>query len=374
MNNQATLVNQLSLNERTYLTHPINNDNLLTSNDLNAAETLKAIEGLVRTIIENKDECFYSVNDCGNGTSQIYQSALFSWIVQTLSAFNWQTKNHFPIYQYNSYVDVFVKNVGRGNLLEKVKLLNVMNTQEGYYHDEQSLGLFRDMAEGIIAFVNTIRHEARSQDFKNIVYNAQQLFEKNCNGLGMFIDSLFNQYSRLLVIRVDFGYHSGNVIRSESDIISKYLEAKEDRKHFFNNVKSNNSLFEHLVGYVWKLEYGIDKGYHYHMLFFFDGSKVRQDETIAMLIGEYWENTITNGRGIYYNCNANKDQYEHLGIGLINHNDIVLRGNLKQWVATYLIKTDHYAKMLVPDNGRTFGRSEILKPNENRLGRPREYV
>lgn len=373
MNNQATLQHQLSLNDGAYLTQPLYSHNVLTPIDLNAAESLTAIETLVHAIIENKDECFYTVNNCGNGYSQVYQSALFNRIVQTLSAYKWHTQNPFPIYQYNPYVDVFVRNVGTGNLAEKVRLHNAMNKREGYYHDEQSLSLFRDMAEGIIDFINRIRFEAQSQGFKNLVYYAHRLLEKNCNGLGMFIDSLFDHYSRLLVIRVDFGYHSGNVIRSESDIISKYLEAKEDRKHFFNNVKSNNSLFEYLVGYVWKLEYGTDKGYHYHMLFLFDGSKVRQDETIAMRIGEYWKTTITNGRGIYYNCNAYKDQYEYLGIGMINYNDLALRDNLKQWVATYLIKADHYTKMLVPDNGRTFGRSEILKPCENKLGRPREH-
>jgi Inovirus Gp2 len=282
MNNQATLVNQLSLNERTYLTHPINNDNLLTSNDLNAAETLKAIEGLVRTIIENKDECFYTVNDCGNGYSQVYQSALFSWIVQTLSDYNWQTKNHFIILQFNPYVDVFVRNVGTVNLLENIKVHNALNIIDGRYENELDWVLFRRMADGITDLVNQIKFEAQSPWFKSIVGKAHRSSEKNCMGLMEYIDSLFDHYSRLLVIRVDFGYRMGNVVSSESDIISKYLEAKEDRKHFFNNVKSNTNLFEHLVGYVWKLEYGADKGYHYHMLFFFYAAKVRQDETIAM--------------------------------------------------------------------------------------------
>lgn len=54
----------------------------------------------------------------------------------------------------------------------------------------------------------------------------------------------------------------------------------------------SNKLFDNRVGYVWKLEYGIDKGFHYHMMI--------QDINIAKMIGEYWAAVITHYRGLYY--------------------------------------------------------------------------
>jgi hypothetical protein len=129
-----------------------------------------------------------------------------------------------------------------------------------------------------------------------------------------------------------------------------------------------------MVGYCWKLEYGGEKGFHYHMIFFYDGSKVQQDTNIARMIGEYWMNVITQGKGLYYNCNADKGKYERCGIGTINHYDTELIENLKL-AAQYLAKPDDYLR----DNAsnievdRTFGRGVMREKTENR-GRPRKLI
>jgi hypothetical protein len=134
------------------------------------------------------------------------------------------------------------------------------------------------------------------------------------------------------------------------------------------------------VGYAWKMEYGLDKGFHFHILFFFDGSQVHKDIIIARMIGEHWEKDITGGKGLYYNCNAFKADYEeNLGIGMINHFDTELRENLINEAAVYLIKTDLYSRVIIREregkkvkmgNARTFSRGEIKAKSHNR-GRPR---
>ena len=126
-----------------------------------------------------------------------------------------------------------------------------------------------------------------------------------------------------------------------------------------------NSLGEHMLGYAWKLEYGPDK-------VIFEGSKVREDQTLAMLIGDYWKNFITQGRGTYHNCNAFKDGYKTLGVGMINYYDLELREGLFQ-AAKYLTKQDSYARALVPGNDRTFGRKATLNPKDGNTGRPRSF-
>lgn len=56
-----------------------------------------------------------------------------------------------------------------------------------------------------------------------------------------------------------------------------------------------------------------------------DGANVRQDITLARLIGEYWSLNITAGAGIYYNCNLFKADYDKLMIGMITYSDLQMR-------------------------------------------------
>ncbi|MEQ5303108.1 hypothetical protein ABN238_02725 [Providencia rettgeri] len=65
----------------------------------------------------------------------------------------------------------------------------------------------------------------------------------------------------------------------------------------------------------------MEKGFHYHALFFFDGQKVRQDITQGKLIGELWQERITDMAGLYFNCNYQKESYHELGIGLLKRTD-----------------------------------------------------
>jgi len=196
---------------------------------------------------------------------------------------------------------------------------------------------------------------------------------QNTNSSTDYIDGLFRRYARLLVLRVDFSYRNQNRYSiTEKEIHEDYPQTKIDREHFFRNMRSN-TLFDHLLGYVWKLEYGLNKGFHYHLIFFYDGSKVQQDINRAKMIGEYWQTTITQGRGIYFNCNAKQDQYKYPGIGIVNYYDDKLRVNLIK-AATYLTKSDYYASVIVLGEGRTFGKGQIKHKTSNRRGRPRKFV
>jgi hypothetical protein len=205
--------------------------------------------------------------------------------------------------------------------------------------------------------------------------NNQQLpITKNYQSMINYIDNLFTRHGRLLVIRIDLSYRKDidTPFLNEEEIYQKYCQAKVDREHLFQNMRSN-ALFNHMVGYIWRLEYGEDKGFHNHMIFFYDGSQVQQDVTIGRMIGEYWVNVITQGsRGLYYNCNAYKEKYERCGIGMINWNNLQLIANLKNDAVPYLAKPDEYISAFMKDMGigRSFGRG-IWKEKTETRGRPR---
>ena len=89
-------------------------------------------------------------------------------------------------------------------------------------------------------------------------YNQHNLFN-----LHNRIDSLINDYSKLLVIRIDFGIQQAMGMEVHSSFM------KEAFTRLRNNMR-NQPLFNHLVSYVAKLEYTPDKSWHYHVIFFFN--------------------------------------------------------------------------------------------------------
>lgn len=222
----------------------------------------------------------------------------------------------------------------------------------------------------LLDLLENIRTDAASQKFKKEISNYERLLNQNYQSLVDYLDSLFAQHARLLVIRIDFGYSKKTRrATTEGEVLLEYSQAKADLEHLLNNRRSN-SLFQHLLGYIWKLEYGLSKGFHFHTIFLFDGSKVQQDINIAQMVGEYWNTTVTQGRGVYFNCNAKKDEYSSLGIGMINYDDHELRKNLNK-AAEYLVKSDYFVRIVSQGIGRTFGKG-ICKAKKNKQGRPRK--
>lgn len=229
-------------------------------------------------------------------------------------------------------------------------------------------------------FVSAVRQRISSGRFRREMSAHVRAVNKNYAGLLEYIDTLFARYSRLLVLRIDFSYGKGGVeiegcstVHDRLEVLNRVSEQiVRHRKELLHYLKSKRPELG-VVGYVWKLEYGKEKGHHYHMMFFLDGAKVRKDIVIAKLIGEYWNEVITQGKGVYYNCNGDKGRYKFCGVGMINYHDVERLTNLKEKAAIYLTKVDRYVSACMPGNRRTFGKGNAPKTSERSVGRPREY-
>ncbi|WP_431221656.1 YagK/YfjJ domain-containing protein [Serratia sp. L9] len=215
-------------------------------------------------------------------------------------------------------------------------------------------------------FLADFRAAVNTPQYRKALGKIQRASVKNTRSAQRYVVRLFERYSRLLVVRVDISYgeHAKQTVTAQ--------QTCADRERLFRNAKANR-LFQHLVGYIWKCEFGNKKRYHYHMFFFFDGAQVRQDVTLAGLIGEYWKQNITDGRGCYYNCNARKEQYTELGIGMVSWNDSRMQQGLLRGVR-YLTKADEWIRLALPENGRSFGKGELPSLSDTPRGRPRQSV
>lgn len=226
------------------------------------------------------------------------------------------------------------------------------------------------IGDGLIAaeYANELLEKMR-QTFKSPKFRRQARkwaarATDNYRGATQLIQNLFRKYSKLLIIRLDLGYH---VEHREHCI--PYMARKQFGK-LLNN-RRGNRLFENLVGIVWRLETGEKKGFHYHVMLIFDGSLSCHDINISDAIGKYWRDRCTEGKGTYWPCN--RYEYKSRGIGLIEHSDQEKYLNLLD-ALSYLTKVDEFFQIRMPKcvkKFRTFGRSVIRPLVEPKKGRRR---
>lgn len=196
--------------------------------------------------------------------------------------------------------------------------------------------------------------ELMSPHHQKRLRNLRRSEKRNSESIKSYVDELFSQYAKLLVVRVDFHFRYSVTIE----------EAQEEREWYLRSVKRE---YKSLVGYVWKLECGKSREYHYHIAFFFNGNQVQNDIRLGRLLGECWR------AGSYHNCNADKQKYEEwgtYGIGEVHWDDLSKRGRLLDHALNYLFKMDERLLATMFERSRSVGKMEV--PHRSRKGgRPR---
>lgn len=296
---------------------------------------LVRIEEFVSDVLSDKDPGF-RIEQRGYGKPLLRKLPLSKYYHSVIDLYN---RGYRPDFEFSPYVDLFFCCCA---VLELEK--------EGFTDPQDYSSSPKKQYELYNELLDLIRAEATKPDFKKKTRRGRENSLRNYRSASEYVDALF-QYcdKRLLVLRIDFSYQQ----EVAKDVTVE--EANEDMDHFLNNRRGNSTLFKGWVGYIRKLEWGPDKGLHFHLIIFFKGSMRYQDEYIAKIIGEYWKK-ITNGRGIYWNCNANKDKYWRLGVGMVRQDDVEKRKILLEDVLRYLIKPEQYLRAKKLGKGRAFVR------------------
>lgn len=255
-----------------------------------------------------------------------------------------------------------------------------------------------DRLEGEVmeAFRSAYRKEAEQRGIRKKLDDWDRRSETNLERLKQYVNALFDTYARIVTVRVDFYHHAAiidpaevkQVIEQVEDAAAKDTaacrscndeevvgnalarvgieEVMRDRDRLFLNMRGKPSLFQHMVGHVWRIEYARVGGYHLHCALFFDGSKVQQHEWLAQQICNYWHDVITEGHGYAHNCNRNR--YPDYVLGPTDYHDHDKRARLLKCLA-YLAKEDQlvYAKPSV--KCKLFGTGRLPQPKG--IGRKR---
>lgn len=228
-----------------------------------------------------------------------------------------------------------------------------------------------DKAKKIESFATDLRSAATALGIEKMANNQRRSVAENSKSLKEYIDSLFDSHARLLVVRVDLGFKKDK----EKPYEPREMNREYIQSHFNKFIKHLGRKFPALVGFARKLEFGVMRGYHFHLILFFNGRKVREDETLGHLVGMYWVK-VTSDNGNFWNCNASKERYINngtLGIGMVHRRDAERRMNLER-AALYLVKIDNHIRLKWPPKWRTFTKG-VPKTNESGArGRPPSFA
>lgn len=193
-----------------------------------------------------------------------------------------------------------------------------------------------------------------------------------------FVQSVFeNGCSDLLFVRVDLSIREEFQGQTHAFLIREYFQ------RLCSNRRNKPSIFQYYVGMVWCLEWTVQKSYHYHCIFIFDGHNEQNGVQLGNDIGYYWVNNITDGKGTFWLSNNFEDDFPQCGIGRINYRDHQKRYYLLTRVISYLAKPDLLVRHAIQQDAialghpewaykfRTFGTSNVFPPRASNAGRPR---
>ena len=196
--------------------------------------------------------------------------------------------------------------------------------------------------------------------------SSDRLNRANYRKACLLVDDAFSYCSRLLVVRFDIGY-SKEITLSKLNLADRVsnVNARISMEEMSESIKKFTHEFNKIyrrdrLGYLLKIEHGILKGYHAHVFIFLNGHKRQKDVMIARQLGELWANEITEGKGVYWNCNANKN-YPQCGIGMIHREQIEKQIILKEKAIHYLMKCDFPFDFAAAKGIRKFRASAIKK-------------
>ena len=215
------------------------------------------------------------------------------------------------------------------------------------------------------ALINYLRINIRSERYRSKVNARKQQSAEGYKSCFNYVEAIFkNVTTRLMAVRIDLGYHRG----ARDMIVLKTAQGHMEK--LLNN-RHKNSIFKHECGYIRKIEFTQTKGYHFHLVMFFDGAEVQVDTYKAFQIGEYWKTVITKGAGNYYNCNQSKNRYKRIGIGTVEHDDYNMRESLNYAIG-YLCKSEQCLMIKSRESGaKSIVRGSMPKVRTTKAGRPR---
>lgn len=267
-------------------------------------------------------------------------------------------------------IEDFVKNAVEGKEIDRAKSDQVfeelsrcffmlsensytMNTYLSIFYNLFQPLCFLSKYEHLNNLTRKIRVRFSQRSMSTLIAKAETAATIRSEKIKNYISAMAVANKRLLVVRLDLHYKE----KSNVSIDKLYY----DLNYFISRLSSmrfNNNLTKGMLGYVWRIEQGVERGFHIHTAFFFNPRIVRSDYYKADSLGKLW-GRVTRGNGYFYNCNANLSNYKNVGIGVVDCTDLEKIHNMVSALG-YLGKISQELR-IKPKNMRVFGSSGYKK-------------
>lgn len=308
----------------------------IITDDTMAAFELQAVDRLMRELANPKLKPFYWTKI---GQREVPQSTpLGKQLINAVKYDLVEIRCLYPKARFSPYFQLFEALVEP--LRPKLELF-----------DAESLPVWEGLVEAVKAGIRSPAFAAKRRAHERGV-------RENYSGLLRYMTDMLALNSKVLAVRVDVGTKMEHTQHVSFEDMQRY------RDELMDFIRSTGEGF--FIGYAWRIEHGQTRHYHMHVLVFYNGQRVRQDVTIARIIGDRWVREITGGKGYYHNCNAHKDEYKYCGIGLLSRLDESIREGLRR-IAEYMTKPSYHLDLNVPPGARTFGRTAYPKNTPAKL-------
>lgn len=147
----------------------------------------------------------------------------------------------------------------------------------------QRVRAFNRIVRKIRASFNTVAYK-HSQSKRQYEHKRQlQRYQDYVRDLVVPVKSTGRR--RLLVVRLDLGMREATLNKYDLTVFLEHLEAL-----FWHTERQE--VFKYLEGYIRKVEFGAEKGWHAHLILFFDYDHCMSGYAKAERVGQYWQQIV----------------------------------------------------------------------------------
>lgn len=270
--------------------------------------------------------------------------------------------------------------------------------------ESRNRGLVGNMteADAFNTFVDRLRVEAKRQRVKRkLESRARSLTKRQDKLIRAYLATLPFRTTKILAIRAELQYREVAVCPNDV-LVREFVEGLHDglpapiglevrpecrarfdaeramwhRDRFVANRHGKDcDLFEHLIGYLWKIEQS-EGVIHHHVVFFFDRQHVQDEFYWLERIFHRWE-VITEGGGYGSSPHYRKESFEEKGLwhyGDIDCHDPRAVKRMVEDVVGYFAKAGQFLKGKPTRDARTLTKGQKYRPRMGGPGRPRKQL
>lgn len=350
------------------------------------AKDVDYVTQCVKGIIKSKSPLSWLMPSTRGYMSKLVLSKLGQCVVECLKKDLNRVIDEYPsIGKFNRYFGIFYDAVMREVQFKNGSAPFALTAKEEWldYPDwkEQSTSTLEQFVRHLNNAIEGIRREGNSATFKEWEERLERQPKENEVRLRALIEAAIAKNHHISVLRFDVGYAkyycdpelSGAAavtyeeVRQHRQALRRFI--KRDLKRHLPNPRACRGMV-HAI----KMEFGLDKTFHYHVIVVLNGDAVAHDVQIAQLICDWWCKDITLGRGGACNCNARS--YKYPGLGSIRYDEeskenVEKLKNLRDRVVPYVTKPDFYVGMVKPEKHRSFWSSQVPEIDAKPKGRRR---